>query len=128
MIKKFFVALIAMLILNVSICAAAELIIFHTNDTHARIQSSGMLEVNEEMLANAIVNNPDKVSSVLGADGLAGKTQQHVSFANFQQDRLFPTAQSMLGDQINTASIYTGNAYIAMSSYASVGNLVNMLF
>ena len=92
------------------------------------VQSNGMLEVNEEMLANAIVNNPDKVSSVLGADGLAGKTEQHVSFATFQQDRLFPSAQSMFGDQINTASIYTGNAYLAMSSYASVGNLVNMLF
>ena len=40
MIKKFLGALIAVLILNMSICAAAELIIFHTNDTHARIQSS----------------------------------------------------------------------------------------
>ena len=92
------------------------------------VQSNGMLEVNEEMLANAIVNDPDKVSSVLGADGLAGKAEQHVSFATFQQDRLFPTAQAMLGDQINAASLYTSNAYLAMSSYASVGNLVNMLF
>ena len=38
MIKKFFVALIAMLILNVSICAAAELVIFHTNDMHSRVK------------------------------------------------------------------------------------------
>ncbi len=40
MVKKFFGVLIALLILNVSICAAAELIIFHTNDMHARVQTS----------------------------------------------------------------------------------------
>lgn len=38
MIKKFLVALTAMLILNVSICAAAELVIFHTNDMHSRVK------------------------------------------------------------------------------------------
>ena len=38
MVKKFFGVLIAVLILNMSICAAAELIIFHTNDMHSRIQ------------------------------------------------------------------------------------------
>ena len=31
MVKKFFGALIAVFLLNVSICAAAELVIFHTN-------------------------------------------------------------------------------------------------
>ena len=40
MIKKFFGVLIALLIFNVSICAAAELIIFHTNDMHSRIQDT----------------------------------------------------------------------------------------
>lgn len=40
MVKKFFGVLIALLILNVSICAAAEIVIFHTNDMHARVQSS----------------------------------------------------------------------------------------
>ncbi|MBR4905100.1 MAG: bifunctional metallophosphatase/5'-nucleotidase [Selenomonadaceae bacterium] len=40
MIKKFLGALIAVLILNVSICAAAELVIFHTNDMHARVQTT----------------------------------------------------------------------------------------
>lgn len=40
MIKKFFGVLIAFLLLNVSICAAAELVIFHTNDMHARVQAS----------------------------------------------------------------------------------------
>ncbi len=38
MIKRFLVALVAVLILNVSICAAAELVIFHTNDMHSRIK------------------------------------------------------------------------------------------
>ena len=40
MIKKFFGVLIALMIFNVSICAAAELIIFHTNDMHSRIQDT----------------------------------------------------------------------------------------
>ena len=40
MIKKFFGILIAMLVLNMSICAAAELIIFHTNDMHSRVQKT----------------------------------------------------------------------------------------
>ena len=40
MLKKFFGLLIAVLILNVSICAAAELVIFHTNDMHSRVQNS----------------------------------------------------------------------------------------
>lgn len=41
MFKKFFGALIVMLmIFGSTICAAAELVIFHTNDMHSRIQST----------------------------------------------------------------------------------------
>ena len=40
MIKKFLGVLIALMIFNVSICAAAELVIFHTNDMHSRIQNT----------------------------------------------------------------------------------------
>ena len=40
MIKKFFGVLIAVFIFNMSICAATELIIFHTNDMHARVQDT----------------------------------------------------------------------------------------
>ncbi|MBQ6005261.1 MAG: bifunctional metallophosphatase/5'-nucleotidase [Selenomonadaceae bacterium] len=40
MVKKFFGVLMALMIFNVSICAAAELIIFHTNDMHSRIQDT----------------------------------------------------------------------------------------
>ena len=40
MVKKFIGVLIALLMLNMSICAAAELIIFHTNDMHSRIQDT----------------------------------------------------------------------------------------
>ena len=40
MIKKFLGVLIAVLFLNSAICAAAELVIFHTNDMHSRIQST----------------------------------------------------------------------------------------
>ena len=41
MLKKFFGALIvSLMIFGSTICAAAQLIIFHTNDMHARIQST----------------------------------------------------------------------------------------
>ena len=39
MTKKFLGVLLALMLFNVSICAAAELIIFHTNDMHSRVQS-----------------------------------------------------------------------------------------
>lgn len=40
MFKKFFGVLIALMIFNSAICAAAELVIFHTNDMHSRIQDT----------------------------------------------------------------------------------------
>ena len=90
--------------------------------------SDGSLSINEAKLADAIINNPDKVSSVLGKDGLAGKAEDHISFANSQQDRLFPSAEKMLGSQLNEAAIYTGSAYRNMSALQNVGSLLNMMF
>lgn len=92
------------------------------------VNSSGMIEINEELLANAIVENPDRVSGLLGEGGLATKVDDHVSYANSQQERLFPTAEKMLGNQLDAAALYTGNAYRNMSSYAAMGNLLNMMF
>ena len=92
------------------------------------VNSNGLIEINEEVLANAIVENPDKVSGLLGENGLAGKAESHISYANSQQDRLFPSAESMLGDQISAASLYTGKAYRDMTAYANMGNLLNMMF
>ena len=40
MIKKFLGVLIVVMFMNSAICAAAELVILHTNDMHARIQST----------------------------------------------------------------------------------------
>ena len=78
--------------------------------------SDGSLSINEAQLANTIVNDPGKVSSILDKDGLAGKAESHITFANSQADKLFPTAQEMLGDQLNTASLYTGKAYRNMAA------------
>ena len=92
------------------------------------VNSNGSISINEAKLAETIVNDPDKVSSILGKDGLAGKAESHISFANSQADKLFPTAQAMLGDQLDTASLYTGNAYRNMAAYSNMGNLINMMF
>jgi len=40
MLKKFLGVLFALLIFNSAICAAAELVIFHTNDMHSRVQTA----------------------------------------------------------------------------------------
>lgn len=90
--------------------------------------SNGSLSINEDKLVNTILNDPNKISSVLGKDGLAGKTESHISFANSQADKLFPTADEMLGDQLETASLYTGKAYRNMAAYSNMGNLINMMF
>lgn len=92
------------------------------------VNTDGSLEVNEAELANAILNDPDRVSNILGKDGLAGKAESHISFANSQADRLFPTAEAMLGDQLSTAAMYTGSAYRNISALNNVGNLLNMMF
>ena len=90
--------------------------------------SDGSLSINEAKLADTILNDPEKVSSILGKDGLAGKAESHISFANSQADKLFPTAQAMLGDQLDTAAVYTGKAYRNMTAYSNMGNLINMMF
>lgn len=92
------------------------------------VGSDGSLGINEDKLVDSILNNPDKVSSILGKGGLASKAEDHVSFAKGQQENLFPTAETMLGDQISAASLYTGKAYRNMSAYANMGNLLNMMF
>ena len=92
------------------------------------VASDGTLSINESTLAENIANDPDKVSSTLGSEGLAGKAENHIDTANAQRDRLFPTAKSMLGKQLEQAEIYTGGAYINMQNISNVGNLVNMMF
>ncbi len=92
------------------------------------VNSDGSFTINESKLADAIVNSPEKVSSTLGEDGLAGKTESHLSFANGQKDNLFPSAQRMLGDQLNTAAAYTGKNFTNISAINNMGNLINMMF
>ncbi len=92
------------------------------------VGSDGKLTIDEDALAKAIADDPDKVSSVLGKDGLAGKAEQHIEMANSQRDQLFPAAKSMLGNELSAAALYTGSAYINMTSISNIGNLVNMMF
>ena len=92
------------------------------------VGSDGSFTIDEAKLADAIINDPNKVARTLGKDGLAGKATEHVSFANSQAENLFPTAQAMFGDQIDAASLYTGKAYRNMTAYSNMGNLLNMMF
>ena len=91
------------------------------------VGKDGTLNIDEEKLAKSITENPSRVEGVLGRDGLAGKATQHVDTANSQRDRLFPTAKSMLGNQLEFAALYTGSAFVNMTTISNIGNLVNML-
>lgn len=91
------------------------------------VAKDGTLSIDESKLAKAIVNSPEKVSSILGKDGLASKAEDHIDFANGQKDRLFPSAQKMLGNQLNTAAIYTGKAFLNINALNNMGSLLNMM-
>ena len=92
------------------------------------VQNDGTLAVDQEKLAHAIVDNPERVSHIVGDSGLADKAESHVNVANSQRSQLFPSAQSMFGQELSTASFYTSGAYLNMNSYSNLGNLVNMMF
>jgi flagellar capping protein FliD len=92
------------------------------------VGNDGTLSINEDKLANSIAENPDKVSRILGKDGLAEKALQHVDTANGQRSNLFASAKSMLGNQLAQAEIYTGKSMLNMTNISNVGNLVNMMF
>lgn len=92
------------------------------------VASDGTISIDEEKLAKALNDSPERVSGILGQDGLTGKADSHLQYVKGQEDKLFPSINSMFGDQLKQASVYTGSAMMQMSSYASVGNLFNMMF
>lgn len=92
------------------------------------VDSSGKLLIDEEKLATMLTENPDKVSRIIGKDGLAGKAQSHMEVANSQKDKLFPSVDSMFGSELKTAQAYTGKGLSNMVGYANVGNLLNSFF
>ena len=114
------------------------------NSIGLQIQSDGKIKIDEERLtkvltedadnyAKAVENGEDrtfrsKVAEVLGKDGLAGKADDHISTANSQRDRLFPSADTLIGKDLSAAALYTGTSYRNMTNYQSLGNLINMMF
>ena len=92
------------------------------------VGKDGTLSVDEEKLADAIVSSPDKVSRIVGKEGLAGKAESHMQTANAQQDKLFPSVNSLFGSQLKTAQAYTGSGLLNMNNYTNVGNLFSMYF
>ena len=90
------------------------------------VGDGGKLSVDEDRLAKAITESPEKVSGILGKYGLSGKAEDHVSVANGQRDQLFPSVDTMLGSQLKSSSVYTGSSLLSLSKYASMGNFLNM--
>ena len=89
---------------------------------------TGALSLDEDKLAQALVDNGDRVQNTLGSNGLAGKATHHAQLASSQRSRLFPSMQSMIGGEMEVASLYTGKTLLGMTQYASVGNLLDFMF
>ena len=89
---------------------------------------TGKMTVDEDKLATALAENGDRAKTVLGANGLAGKAEQHLATANNQSDKLFPSLQSMFGNSIKTASAYTNPKVLnATVQYGMIGNLFSSM-
>lgn len=92
------------------------------------VGKDGTLSIDEEKLANSIVNNGNKVARIVGSEGLAGKAEQHVNEASAQRNNLFPSAKTMIGKQMDQVELYTGKSMINMLNISNIGNLINMMF
>jgi hypothetical protein len=90
--------------------------------------ATGRLSVDEDKLATALTTEGSRVENTLGSNGLAGKAEDHAALASFQQDKVFPSMQSMLGGETTVASLYNGRTLSAISGYMTTGNLLNLLF
>jgi len=103
-------------------------------DTYKQIgisvdSKTGKMSVDEDKLATALTENGDRVKTALGANGLAGKAEQHLTEANNQSDKLFPSLQNMFGKSLQTASAYTNPRVLSASvQYGMIGNLFSSLF
>ena len=90
---------------------------------------TGKMSVDEDKLATALTENGDRVKNALGANGLAGKAEQHLAQAGSQSDKLFPSLQSMFGNSLKTASAYTNPQVLnATVQYGMIGNLFSTMF
>lgn len=89
--------------------------------------STGKLSIDEEKLTKAMMESPDKVSRVLGSDGLAAKAESHMSVANSQKSQLFPSVNSMIGSDLKSSSVYSGSSLLNLSKYSTTGGLLNMM-
>lgn len=92
------------------------------------VGKDGKLTINEEKLAKAIQDSPGRGENILGKDGLTGKAENHVNFAQGQEDKLFPSVDTMFGKQLKQASVYSGSSLLQLHSIATMGNFVNMMF
>lgn len=89
----------------------------------------GKLTVNETAFTAALKNDGNTVARVLTDKhiGLAAKTEDKISFARTQQDKIFPTAEQLLTNKSNTSYSRLGLS-TSLSTYSNVGNLLHMMF
>lgn len=88
---------------------------------------SGKLSIDNDKLTKALQETPDRVSNLLGSNGLAGKALDKAYQAQSQKDQLFPSFNSMISSTVKNSTAYTPSA-TSSNSYASTGNLIDMYF
>jgi len=88
---------------------------------------TGKMTIDEDKLTKAITESPDQVSSILGKNGLAGKAEAHISMAEHERNRIFPSVSAMLGSPLPSGTLYSGKSLLNLSKYVSIGNFLNLL-
>ena len=89
--------------------------------------ATGKLRVNENLLADALVDSPARSEAILGRDGLAGRADRHAEAAQFSRRSVIPTMEQAIGGQLSYASnILNGRALPTMSRYSNMLNLFSI--
>ena len=89
--------------------------------------ATGKLRVNENLLADALIDSPARSEAILGRGGLAGRADRHAEAAQFSRRSVIPTMEQAIGGQLSYASnILNGRSLPTMSRYSNMLNLFSI--
>ena len=89
--------------------------------------ATGKLRVNENLLADALIDSPARSEASLGRGGLAGRADRHAEAAQFSRRSVIPTMEQAIGGQLSYASnILNGRSLPTMSRYSNMLNLFSI--
>lgn len=98
------------------------------NEIGISADSSGVLSIDEKTLSGALQNDPEKVSSALGNDGLIGQLDKDFDRFNRRSENLFPTIVDYANQHETnlSESLYSAKNSATATYYGvHAGNLLN---